>query len=65
MAKVKIEEVIDYLDTDIRRALKDTVDKCCPGNNADAHNLFREFKRAVSRKCSTWENVPDHYIEND
>lgn len=65
MARVKIEEVIDHLDTDIRRALKDTVDKCCPGNTADAHNLFREFKKAVSRKCNTWENVPDNYVETD
>ena len=65
MAKIKIEEVIDHLDTDIRKALKNTVDECCPGNTADAYDLFRQFKREVSRKCSTWENVPDNYVEKD
>jgi hypothetical protein len=24
--------------------------------------LFRAFRRAVGRKCNTWEQVPDHYV---
>jgi hypothetical protein len=65
VARVRIEDIIDFLDSDIRKALKDSVDKVIPNNNVDSHQLFREFKRSISRKCSTWERVPDQYVEND
>jgi len=63
MAKVKIEDIIDYLDTDMRRALEDAVHEVLPDESFDSYELFRAFKRAVSRKCRTWEQVPDKYIE--
>jgi len=63
MARVKIEQIVDHLSSEMRRALEDAVQRTCPDCRVDAHALFREFKRAVGRKCSTWENVPDHYVE--
>jgi hypothetical protein len=63
MARVNIENIIDYLDRDIRRALKDAVDKVLHGVKCDERKLFRAFKRAVSRRCSAWELVPDMYVE--
>ncbi len=65
MARVKIEEVVDHLSSEMRRALEDAVRECAPDANIDAHELLRAFKRAVRRKCSTWEQVPDHYVEKD
>lgn len=42
----------------MKKALKDAVVRVFPDNNIDRSTLFREFKRAVGRKCSTWETVP-------
>lgn len=63
MARVKIESIIDHLSSDIRRALGAAVEETLVGNTIDTHDLFRAFRRAVRRKCNTWESVPDHYVE--
>jgi hypothetical protein len=65
MARVKIEEVIDHLSSEMRRTLEETVKTVVPSAHFDAHDLFREFRRNVGRKCNTWETVPDQYIEKD
>jgi hypothetical protein len=65
MARIKIEEIIDKLDSDIRRALADAVKETIDEAKFDEYELFRAFKRAVGRKCSTWEHVPDQYIQDD
>ena len=65
MARVKIEDVIDHLDHDMKRALEDAVRGIMPDADIDRNRLFREFRKAVGRKCSTWESVPDRYIEQD
>lgn len=63
MAEVKIEEIINHLDSDIRRALEDAVRENFPDAHVDAWALFRSFVRAVGRKCRTWERVPDQYVK--
>ena len=63
MARVSIEAVVDQLDTEIRRALRDAVLEVLPGARFDEFQLFRAFKRAVGRKCSTWERIPDRCVQ--
>ena len=65
MARVKIEDVIESLDYGIKRALEDAVNRTIPNAQFDRNQLFREFRKAVGRKCSTWEKVPDRYIESE
>jgi hypothetical protein len=65
MAKVKIEDVVDHLSTEFRRALEETLNEHFPNQNFDSKDVFRTFKRQVYRKCSVWENVPDQYVEKD
>jgi hypothetical protein len=65
MARVKIEEIVDHLSTEMRKALSIAVNNSIPDADFDERQLFRDFRRAVGRKCSTWERVPDHYVEND
>jgi hypothetical protein len=65
MARVKIEDVIDHLDFDIKRALEHAVRNSVPDAQINRNKLFRDFKRAVYRKCSTWERVPDRYVRLD
>jgi hypothetical protein len=63
MARVRIEEIIDHLSSDIRRALGAAVEEVLPGANIDQHALFRAFRRAVGRKCNQWEQVPDRLVD--
>jgi hypothetical protein len=66
MARVKIEEVVDHLSSEMRKALEDAARETVQDDGSfDPDDLFRAFKRAVGRKCSTWERVPDHYVEKD
>ena len=63
MARVRIEDIIEQLKTDIRRALEAAVKEVLPEAEFDSFALFRAFKRAVRRKCQHWERVSDSYVE--
>lgn len=65
MTYVKIEDVVVHLRTEIRKALSIAVNDMLPETEFDPDQLFRSFRRAVGRKCSTWERVPDHYVRVD
>ncbi|HNW98003.1 MAG TPA: hypothetical protein PKK00_06300 [Bacteroidales bacterium] len=65
MARIKIDSIIDYLDTDLRKALEETIKQHFSDENFDNRELFRTFKRNVSKKCSSWEEVPDHFIDSN
>ena len=65
MAKVKIENIIDHLDFEIRKALEATLNEHFPGQSFDSRAVFRTFKKKVYRKCNVWENVPDDYVEKE
>jgi hypothetical protein len=65
MARVKIEEVVDHLSSEFTAALLETFRKHAPDAQINQHQAFRDFKSAVYRKCSTWERVPDRYVEPD
>ncbi len=62
MAQVNIEEIIDHLDSDLRRALHDTLRHEFPDLEFDESRVFRQFVLQVGLKCSNWEWVPDQYV---
>lgn len=62
MAQVNIEDVIDHLQSEMRRALEEALKETVPGAKVDSYELFRAFRRAVRHKCSTWETVPEQYV---
>jgi hypothetical protein len=64
MAQVKIEDIVEHLSSEMRRALQAAVEEVHPGAQVDPHALFRAFRRAVGRKCNTWEQVPDQFIQH-
>ena len=64
MARIKAEDIVDDLSSEFRRALADAVREVVPGAQFDEHQLFRAFKRAVGRKCNTWESVNDSHVES-
>ena len=63
MARIQPEEIVDHLSSEFRRALEQAVLKVLPEAEFDRYELIREFKRAVSRKCNTWEQVPDRFVD--
>jgi hypothetical protein len=63
MAKLKMEAIFEKKDYELRRALEDALQEVLPGVRVDVHELYRAFTRAVARKCSTWETVPDRYVK--
>jgi hypothetical protein len=63
MARVKIQSIVEYLDHDMKRALEDAVSRVLPEAAVDRSELYREFRRTVSGRGSTWVNVPDHDVE--
>jgi len=63
MARVNIENIIDHLKTEIRKALKEAVENEISDADFDPNQLFREFQRAVRRKCNTWERVPSNSVK--
>jgi transcriptional regulator GlxA family with amidase domain len=65
MAKVKIEEIVDHLSSEMQSALRAALNEVAPAANVDEHTLYRAFKRAVGRKCGIWERVPDRYVEKE
>lgn len=65
MARIKIEQVVDRLDSELRKALEATVKEHFPNQSFDQRAVYRTFKKQVARKCNYWENVPDNCIEKD
>jgi len=63
MARIKIENICEKLEYGLKKALADAVRRTIPDAEFNEIRLFKEFVRAVGRKCRTWETVPDQYIE--
>ena len=53
IAKIKPEEIIDDLSLEFRRDLSDAVSELLLSVQFDEYEIFRAFKRATLRKCST------------
>jgi hypothetical protein len=48
MARIKIEGILEDMDSDIRRALRDAIKEVSPSSNIDEYALFRAFKRLLT-----------------
>jgi len=62
MAKIKIESVVDHLDTEFKKALDDTMREFAPGIDYDRGAIFRYFLQRVYHHCSVWEDLPDRDV---
>ena len=65
MPRVKIVDVIDYLDFRIMDALREAIDNVLSEATYDEYELLRQFKLARGHKCAVWEYVPDRCVEMD
>jgi hypothetical protein len=65
MAQVKLDELIDHLSTEVKKALDDALTAEVPNANVNMDRFFQVFKQSVYRHCSIWERVPDRYVKMD
>lgn len=63
MAQIDIEGIIDDLSYDFKKALSKSVQDVIPEADFNESELFREFKRQIRRKCSSWETVSDRHVK--
>ena len=63
MAQVKIEDVLDHLDSEIGRALEDTIRQFAPDVTCNRGELLRFFQKRVYQHCAVWETVPDGCVK--
>lgn len=63
MAKIKTAEIVDHLSYQLKQALADALSRAAPDIEIDQQALFKEFKKAVGRRCRPWENVPGSTVE--
>ena len=64
MAKVKIEELIDHLDRDIRKAFEATLREHFADQQYTAREVFKTFQKQIGKKCNAWEEVPNKFIKS-
>ncbi|HEV7333144.1 MAG TPA: hypothetical protein VGN63_19065 [Flavisolibacter sp.] len=65
MAQVKMEDIIDHLSFEMKRALNETLEEHFPNQRFDINEVFRTFKRKVYNKTSIWESVPDSFVKTN
>ena len=63
MAQVKIEDVVDRLDREFKKALDDTMEEFAPDVSFDRTELFKFFLKRIYHHCAVWEIVPDSYVK--
>lgn len=65
MARVKVEDLLESLDSDLRVALGRAVRSQIPDAEFDERRLYKAFCKEAYKKCSVWERVPDQYVEKE
>ncbi|WP_448138448.1 hypothetical protein [Sphingobacterium siyangense] len=63
MIKIKIEDVVNHLEDDLKRVLAATIEEHFPNQNFDSRSVFRTFKKEVYKKCRTWESIPERFVK--
>lgn len=64
MAKLNIEELINHLDLEFRKALEATLREHFPDAEYNSRNVFKTFQKEIGKKCNAWENVPNKFIRS-
>ncbi len=64
MAKIKVEEFVNHLEGEFKKALSSTIYKELGDVEFNAKELFNTFKNELVDKCNTYESLPNKYIKN-
>jgi hypothetical protein len=62
MPQINVDDVVYHLDSEFKKALRDTFARFAPGvSYSDA--MFTYFRQRVYNHCSKWETVPDGCVK--
>ncbi|HHS49855.1 MAG TPA: hypothetical protein ENN07_01935 [candidate division Zixibacteria bacterium] len=64
MARIKLEEALEYLWDDIQPSIEKAVREIVPSAEFESKELFRAFLREVGRRRHDWVNIPDNLIDS-
>jgi hypothetical protein len=65
VARIKLVDIIDHLNPQIRASLDEAVEHTLPGVEVDRRKLYLEFRRALGARLKPWENVPNSAVDAD
>jgi len=65
MTQVKVDEIIDHVRSEVKKALQDAFDEVVPHADIDLDAFYAVFKKQVYHHCSIWENIPDRFVKVD
>lgn len=64
MTQIRMEYVVGHLSHDMKRALEEAVRRQIPEAYFDRNALFKDSQKAVHRKCSVWQTIPDRLVRD-
>lgn len=65
MARIKLQETLEYLYEDIQPALADAVKEALPDAQVESRLIYRAFLKAVGKRQRDWVRVPSGLVEGD
>jgi|GEM_PF-2810437 U3 small nucleolar RNA-associated protein 14 len=63
MAKVEFEKIVDELKIDMKPVLEEFVSKSKPKVKLSRELLFREFRKALAKRITSWVVVNDRNVD--
>jgi len=64
MARIKLEETLEYLYDDVQPALAEAVREMFPEAEFESGPLFRAFLKAVGKRRHDWVMLPDNLVDS-
>ncbi len=64
MAKIKVDEFVDQLESEFKKALTSTIYKEIGDIDFNIKDVYNTFRKELIEKCNTWETLPNKYIKN-
>ncbi len=64
MARIKLEETLEYLWEDIQPSLEKAVREVLPEADFESRALFRAFLKEIGKRRHDFANIPDNLIDS-
>lgn len=65
MAQVRIQNIIEKLDYEMKRALDEAVSRVLPDAEINRNALYKSFIKSVGRKCNEWVSISDSDVRKE
>ena len=64
MAKLNVEQLINHLDLEVRKALEATLREYFPYEEYNSRAISKTFQKELGKRCKVWENIPNKFIRS-